>query len=167
MEASTGELPQIETAGAQKDAPRAADAQGRRPDSCYFLSFKHNESLCDTFSSLFKKKTKKQKLARLHSRKAPSSNFTPLNNMSLEYPLLLSKSKKLGNCPAVFFYYTHTQRKMMCCIMKTACLQGGGHADETFFLSCFSVLDGCCISSHSGIINKLPQCYVEIRVRFG
>lgn len=35
-------------------------------------------------------------------------------------------------------------------IMKTACLKGGGYADKPLFKSCFSVIYGSYISSHSG-----------------
>lgn len=51
MEAATGELPEIETAGAQKDAPRSAGVRGRRADSGYFL---HSNTIkdCNTVSSL-------------------------------------------------------------------------------------------------------------------
>lgn len=157
MEASTGELPQIETAGAQKDAPRAADVQDRRLYSSYFLHSNTIKVFVIHFHHYLKKK---KKLARLHLRKTRSSNFTPLNNMALEYPLLLSKSKKMGNCPAVFCYYTqkndvlHNEN----CLFKRwrVCRQNLFYPVFQSFMA---------VASVPTVVNKLPQCYVEGRVR--
>lgn len=70
MEAATGGRPQIETAGAQKDAPQAADVRDSRPYSSYFL---HSDTI-KLFVILFH--YIKKNLACLHYRKTLSSNFT-------------------------------------------------------------------------------------------
>lgn len=56
MEAATGGRPQIETAGAQKDAPQAADVRDRRPYSSYFLHSNTIKLFVILFHYILKKK---------------------------------------------------------------------------------------------------------------